>query len=328
MHARGDCLVQNWNNSEIWSTDQIPSGKQFDHWCDFVNQAHLTWNISRQNLDCFPAFIREGRFGDVRVVNLTSAEKNIRGDRGAREIACDDVELYNLLYINKGSECLMFNDKDVVLDADDFMLWDSTRPMGFITGENLHQVTFCLSKDKLHAALPNAETFVGRSIKAVNGLNRLFIDHLLTLDQQFGALPKNQADAVLESTIELLALTLSAQEATQKTRASAGLYDRICQYIESNLDDPGLCIKKIANEFDLSARHLHRLFGERNLSLARHIQRRRLEKCRADLSAPGLRNLSITEVAFRWGINDSSTFSKTFRREFGVTPREFRKSVV
>jgi AraC-like DNA-binding protein len=37
------------------------------------------------------------------------------------------------------------------------------------------------------------------------------------------------------------------------------------------------------------------------------------------------RDVSITETCFRWGFNDSATFSRAFRAEFGVSPREYRR---
>lgn len=320
-------LIRNWQANRIWSTETVPKNRQFNHWCDFVNQAHLTWNIAQQSYDNFPAFIREGRLDGISVVNLTAAEKNIQGVRGNKEIGRDDVSLFNVLYIKKGSECLVFNDREVVLNAGEFMLWDSTRPMNFTTGANLHQVTLCVTHERLLASFPNAEAFVGRSMKTSHGLNRLFIEHILSLDEQFGDLLLNQAQAVLDATVEMLAITLGSQQAPSATRASAGLFEGICRHIEENLQDSELSISSIAREHRISIRKVHRLFGERNLSAARFILRRRLEKCKSELGAPGLRHISITDIAFRWGVLESSTFSKAFRREFGIAPREYRKAM-
>ncbi|WP_429923488.1 helix-turn-helix domain-containing protein [Agrobacterium vitis] len=35
-------------------------------------------------------------------------------------------------------------------------------------------------------------------------------------------------------------------------------------------------------------------------------------------------SLRPSEIAFRWGFNDLSHFSKTFRHHFGVPPRDYR----
>ena len=34
--------------------------------------------------------------------------------------------------------------------------------------------------------------------------------------------------------------------------------------------------------------------------------------------------LPLTEIAYRWGFNDSSHFSRSFKAAFGCTAREFR----
>ena len=35
--------------------------------------------------------------------------------------------------------------------------------------------------------------------------------------------------------------------------------------------------------------------------------------------------MSISDVAFRWGFNDAGHFSRAFKDQFGVTPREYRQ---
>ena len=40
------------------------------------------------------------------------------------------------------------------------------------------------------------------------------------------------------------------------------------------------------------------------------------------------RPVRITEIAYACGFNDPLTFSRAFRREYGVTPREWRASRV
>jgi AraC-like DNA-binding protein len=35
--------------------------------------------------------------------------------------------------------------------------------------------------------------------------------------------------------------------------------------------------------------------------------------------------LSISEICFRWGFNGSAHFSRAFRDQYGVSPREFRQ---
>ncbi|WP_221795081.1 helix-turn-helix domain-containing protein [Aquisediminimonas sediminicola] len=323
-----EMIADSWANLSGWSTKNVLPNQQFARWCDFVNEAHLHWAIQRESYDSFPAFIRDGRFGDFRMVNLTAAHPNVRGVRGPAEIAQDKEALYNILYIASGSECLIIDGREIELLPGNFVVWDSTRPMTFITGEKLHQITLAVSHDRLHRVLPQVSDYVGKPIIAKSGLNRLFAEHILSLDNQFGELPRDRADSILDATLNMLAITIGASEARNNQTSNAKLFERVKNYIDKNLDDFDLSIAAVAEKNGISARHLHRLFHSLDTTAANYIMRRRLDRCRQELSSPAFTRSTITDIAFRWGFSDSSTFSKVFRREFNISPRDFRYSVL
>jgi AraC-like DNA-binding protein len=105
----------------------------------------------------------------------------------------------------------------------------------------------------------------------------------------------------------------------------AGVLQRIWRTIEDQLDDAELSISCIAAQHGLSVRYIQKLFEEGGENFSRYVRRRRLEQIRSDLANPVNRDVSITETCFRWGFNDSATFSRAFRAEFGVSPREYRR---
>jgi AraC-like DNA-binding protein len=72
----------------------------------------------------------------------------------------------------------------------------------------------------------------------------------------------------------------------------------------------------------VSVRTLYEAFEGTGETPSALIRRRRLERCHAELSQEG--GESITEIASRWGFRDSSTFSRAFREQFGVAPRDVR----
>lgn len=324
MKRDGPVVCENWHDRSCWTTQFAPPNRQFDRWCEFVIRAHLHWSIRRVKCDHFPAFIREGRISDVRMTNLTSALGGIIGTRGPHELTRDAEALYNLLYILDGSICLIIDDREIPLSAGSLALWDSTRPMKFITGANLHQLTLTVSHDRLHRDLPNAGNFVGKTIIAKEGINHLFAEHLLTLDEHFGDLPQQAAPQILDATIDLLTATLGTGVPLEERGFSKPVLQRIQAYIDRNLFDPELSIAKVASESGITPRHLHRLFETTNVSVGQWILRRRLERCKIDLASPAQKHSSITDIAFRRGFTDASTFSKVFKREFGISPREFR----
>jgi AraC-like DNA-binding protein len=315
---------EGWHEAQHWTTGTVRPERQFDYWCAFVNRAYLSWSIQRTRCDGFPAYIREGRFDGCRLTNLTSGHPRIKGTRGRPEIARDSDAFYNLLYIAEGAQHLVIDAREITLTEGQFVLWDTARPMVFVTGERLRQITFTVPHERLNRAVPGIGAYVGRPVGAAQGPSRLFADHLLSLDAHFGDLTRAEAPRILDATIALLGATLDACVGQPAADIRPASLRAIQADIERNLDDPELGPAQIADRHGISVRHLHRLFAAAGLTVASWILDRRLERCRAELGAADRAGTSITAIAFRWGLADSSSFSRAFRRRFGVSPRGFR----
>jgi len=102
-------------------------------------------------------------------------------------------------------------------------------------------------------------------------------------------------------------------------RARESLLVRLRQYIEDNLDDPGLYASSIAAAHGISVRTVHLAFAGTGTTVSRWIRDRRLRVCYRELARGGAHQ-TVTDIAFRWGFNDMAHFSRTFKQAFGVTP--------
>lgn len=100
---------------------------------------------------------------------------------------------------------------------------------------------------------------------------------------------------------------------------------RLCQTIETLLPDPELSLRRVADEEGVSPRYVQKLFASADETFSHYLRTRRLERCRTDLASPQHARLSISEICFRWGFNGSAHFSRAFRDQYGVSPREFRQ---
>jgi AraC-like DNA-binding protein len=94
--------------------------------------------------------------------------------------------------------------------------------------------------------------------------------------------------------------------------------------IQQRLDSPRLSPIALAQELGISSRQLYRLFEASGDSVCRYILRERLLKAAHDLRNPAYSHRSITDIGTRWGFADSAHFSKTFKKQLGVTPRSYR----
>src|SRR3546814_19433991 len=92
------------------------------------------------------------------------------------------------------------------------------------------------------------------------------------------------------------------------------------------LPDTSLLRSDLSNRLNMSVRHRYRLFEEQDDSVCRYIQRARLKRSADDLTNPFLRDESITSIAYKWGFTDSAHFSRSFKKQFELSPKEFRAS--
>lgn len=99
---------------------------------------------------------------------------------------------------------------------------------------------------------------------------------------------------------------------------------RIQRYILENLDGVDLSPRAIAAANGVSVRQLHRVFSATGSTVSQCVRKLRLARCAEALRAEQSASAGITEIAFRWGFNDSAHFSKAFRAEFGQSPRAYR----
>lgn len=99
--------------------------------------------------------------------------------------------------------------------------------------------------------------------------------------------------------------------------------NKILTYIDDNLNND-LTLEKLSNIVHYSPFHLHRLFrAYTNEPINQYITRKRIEKTASLLIHK--KDLSISEIALNYGFNSNSSFTRTFKKTYGVSPSEFRK---
>lgn len=318
-------LDSHWADLDCWSTDGVSTSNQFDCWRDFVINAHLFWDINRLSCSEFPAFLRLGRFEGFRLIHLTAPTGGVTGRRARHEIAKDDDELYNLIFVSEGSLGLDFGTHRVRVDPGTFAMFDTTKPMEFTITEKLREVSFSVPKRRLESALPRPEDFCGRLMQCNTGISKLFINCLLALETNFGELSGREANEVVDATTEMMVATLlSKVELPRESATHQKQLQHVMDSINRQIENPCLTPRRVAREAGLSERQLFRLFATIGTTPAAWIRKRRLERCRHDLLSQSSAHLGILEVAAQWGFIDASVFSRAFRQEFGVSPRQLR----
>ena len=174
--------------------------------------------------------------------------------------------------------------------------------------ENLH-----IEKEYDKIFTQNGGTFCSLSPEMVIKTDTIFLEIYNTLNDS-----SEMKYARLASLFtELLQIGLkSMSDESNKDKISD-----IISYISDNALNK-ITIDDICKHSNLSKYHLCRIFKENiGVTIGEFIKSRRLSAAKQMLANT---NMSITSIAYKCCFTDSSFFSKTFSKEFGITPTAFR----
>lgn len=100
------------------------------------------------------------------------------------------------------------------------------------------------------------------------------------------------------------------------------ILDNVICYIEENICSK-LTVEDIAARAYMSPAHLQRLFHITfGMTIAEYVRYRKLQKA---LELLYYTNRKVCDIAYDVGFEHESSFIRSFKREFGLTPHEARK---
>ncbi|BCG90072.1 MULTISPECIES: helix-turn-helix domain-containing protein [unclassified Mesorhizobium] len=131
---------------------------------------------------------------------------------------------------------------------------------------------------------------------------------------------------VVTATANLFAAALTPSKdhlAAAQGPVDAVTIARIAKTIVERLTDPDLTPAKLCRAAGISRSRLYRIFEPAG-GVANYVRRKRLLKTRDALANSSDRR-TISSIAEAWGFTDPSTYSRMFKLEFGVSPKEARE---
>jgi AraC family transcriptional activator of tynA and feaB len=151
------------------------------------------------------------------------------------------------------------------------------------------------------------------------------MSYLDTLSETLPELGSSAVAAARNATLELLvgALRVTGYAPSTST-AQPALRAAIDRYIERHLLDGSLTPEAIAAAHGVSIRTVNRIFNATGQTIGEVIRVRRLARAREELAES---DHPVSVIAHRWGFSDTPHFSRSFKAQYGSSPREYRHSV-
>ena len=134
-------------------------------------------------------------------------------------------------------------------------------------------------------------------------------------------------DQLYRCQIGELMLTIEHVAGTSQSvapNASSALISGVTAYILERFRDPELNVASIAQQFYVSREHLSRIFKSyTNESIRHYITDLRMQEFRYGL----VTGKSVLDACLASGFSDYSSFVKSFRNLYGITPTEYREQL-
>jgi AraC-like DNA-binding protein len=307
-----------------WSTETVDPRQQRAFWREAVCEAVL--NVSTE----FPEPGFRGRiacseYGELRFAAFESSGHEILRRRS--HIAQSDSAHF-LVSLQRRGQCRITQaEQDCRLAPGDIGIVDGMRPF---------RVDFPEPVERLLAVIPHRQLYARAPWLRRRPLNRIARDTDLGGALRFylqrlaegGCASEAEAGALAENVCNLIALTTArtGAERAEATADEAADLDRMIAVLRGRLADPDLSPGWLAAALGVSVRTVHKRFEAAETSFGRWVLERRLEACRRALQDPAQDRHSVSEIAFGWGFNDVSHFSRAFKTRYGLPPARFRRA--
>jgi AraC-like DNA-binding protein len=102
----------------------------------------------------------------------------------------------------------------------------------------------------------------------------------------------------------------------------------VIRYIEEHLHDPSMSVESVAEGVHVSPRYLRAIFATSGEKVSAYILRRRLEECARRMRDPAWSSMTLMQIALSRGFNSAAHFTRSFREQYGASPREYRRATL
>lgn len=293
----------------VFSTEQLPTGEQWDAWRAFMGEA-IELDISSAPSSPFiaeHALWDFGRFALTRAV--LPAGGPVRSWRHLRRQPLDHWCLVLVPRLDGGAPRLYLRSLADLFEAH---------------GNDSRVISLYLPRDSLGRIAAQLDPVTGELIRTT--MIDLLSDYLLSLEQRLASCEMSDVSAIVRATEAIMIACLSAGGAEEIAHARDGttlsLVERARRIIRRDFFSQELSPDVLARSLGISRSGLYRAF-EPYGGVRQVIQEERLAAAHVALADPE-RTESIVQIAERCGFGDASGFSRAFRRQFGYSPSQVR----
>lgn len=309
----------------VRSTHNIPVRSRTPYWRDAVSTVLPSLSVDYGTAEPPCARLESRPFADAQINQFIDNTRACHVVHAPSRL--NWPEAYLLVLQCAGAGRYRHAGCNLTVEAGDLALLDMSQPFELTFRDRHHELVWVLPRDSLAPLLATPER-VGVGFSGAAGPGAVLAGTMRMLADKAATFDAASQPILRIHLCNLAALTVGATRPVEEVRRRIYRLARrqeILAYVEAHLAQSDLAVDKAARDLNMSTRWLHALFSEDGTSFAAWVARRRIEECRRLLEDPRHDHLSISDIAFRCGFNDLSTFYRRFRAHCGQTPRDVRQ---
>jgi AraC-like DNA-binding protein len=303
-----------------FDTNDFPEGQRFDVWRSGIT----THEVTRCDPPSAPfdALVDAWTLGEMVISHSRiGAAKMVRTAEMVRQ---DGRDWILILFLKSGS--MVFETDNGAgprtMRQGEVAVFDTVRCFAS-DGSEMDSITCAISRRAF--ALLRCEAPFQHGAVVDGAWGRLLADYLLSFVRQLPEMDAADAPILTDAFVKLLTAALRATQLDGNSplaKSIATARQRVEVFVDQNLMSNKLTAEYICQTLAVSRSSLYRAFADTG-GITAYVRRRRLEVIHAQLHTSNA-EMSISEVARQHGFVSAAHFSRTFRKQFGFSPRTAR----
>jgi AraC-like DNA-binding protein len=273
----------------------------------------------------FPRFgsVAHRDLGDLLITDWDCPD--VEGSRGSR-MTRRDAEALLIFTVFDGCQMIATPDQTVIQRPGGILIMTTRTTAKIVVPETVRKRSVripltALSPFDTGAGIPDCLLLdTGQ-----HPLASLAHDFVLGVDRQIGQMSPAEVEGARNALLVLIAGMIRATRTPDAGEAEfmPVLRDHLEAWIVDRLAFGAIKVREMATAHNVAPRTVHRAFATTGDTVGSVVRAHRLAAARSDLVNT---TSSIATIANRWGFCDASHLGREFRREFSMSPGDYREA--
>lgn len=232
-------------------------------------------------------------------------------------------DFFEIYYMMSGTCNYFIDDKIYEVIAGDIVLIPSgvIHRTNYISSEHTRILIEC-SENMIPKEVKNSLSSILHLYRGTF-INRDFYNIYKRLEKEYSD-PDQFSREMIQSTINMIFCTFARTKSIIKDyRIKNNMIEEIVSHVKENFNQP-INLAKVARDHFISQEHLSRTFKKHTgFGFNEYLTLVRLQHAENLLKSPN--KMSISEIAYNCGFNDSNYFSDKFKKAYGISPLRYSK---